>query len=266
MRTRFLLTTAGLVMAAGLLVGVPAALAQPSNDDFDTSTVISALPFSDTVDMTTATVAADDPNAPCASPFGATIWYSFTPSADTPVAFDTFGSNFLSSIAVYTGSRGALTFLGCSTLGTNYSGLHAVGGTTYHVMIASYLYYGTGLLQFRVRQGPTIGSFTIDSRASVNTASGVATVSGTATCDQDATVRVEGTLRQRINRVTVISGSFGLDAPCSPGGTRWSTKVIADNGPFGGGKAGADATASACLESIVCTSKSTTQNVTLRGH
>jgi hypothetical protein len=166
---------------------------------------------------------------------------------------------------VYTGSRGALTYLGCSTLGTNYSGLHAVGGTTYHVMISSYVYYGTGLLQFRARQGPTVGSFAVDPRASVNMASGVATVSGSATCDQDATARVEGTLRQRINRVTVISGSFSLDVACSPGGDRWSTRVIADNGPFGGGKAGADATATACLEGIVCTSKSSIQTVTLKG-
>jgi hypothetical protein len=149
---------------------------------------------------------------------------------------------------------------------TNYFGLNAAGGTTYHVMIASNLYYGSGLLQFRTRQGPTVESFRIDSAASVNTASGVATISGSVTCDQNATVRVSGTLRQRMNRVTVMSGSFDFDTPCSPGGARWSTTVIADNGPFGGGRAGADATATACLDGIVCTSKRTTQTVTLRGH
>jgi hypothetical protein len=41
--------------------------------------------------------------------------------------------------------------------------------------------------------------------------------------------------------------------------------VIADNGPFGGGKAEADATATACLDGIVCTSKTTIKTVTLRG-
>ena len=45
MRTRFFGTAAGLLLVAGLLFGVPAALAQPSNDDFDAATVISALPF-----------------------------------------------------------------------------------------------------------------------------------------------------------------------------------------------------------------------------
>jgi hypothetical protein len=266
MRTRFFGTAAGLLLVAGLLFGVPAALAQPSNDDFDAATVISALPFSDALDMTTATLAADDPSDHCADPLGATVWYTLTPSKDMPVAFDTFGSNFLSSIAVYTGSRGALTPLACSSLGTNSLGLNAAAGTTYHVMIASNIYYGTGsLLQFRARQGLTVESFTINSAAKVNTASGVATISGNATCDQNATATVSGTLRQRINRVTVMSGSFSLETPCSSGGVPWSTTVIADNGPFGGGKAGADATATACLDGIVCTSKTTTKTVTLRG-
>jgi len=265
MRTRSFGTAAGLLLVAGLLFCVPAALAQPSNDDFDAATVISTLPFSDALDMTTATLAADDPSDHCADPLGATVWYTLSPSADTPVAFDTFGSNFLSSIAVYTGSRGALTTLGCSSLGTNSFGLNASGGTTYHVMIASNLFFNTGsLLQFRARQGATVEAFAINS-ASVNHASGVATISGSATCDQNATATVSGTLRQRINRVTVITGTFSFETPCSPGGTPWSTRVIADNGPFGGGKAEADATATACLDGIVCTSKTTIKTVTLRG-
>src|SRR5947199_8167019 len=107
MRTNLFATGAGLLVAAGLLFGVPAALAQPSNDDFDSATVISALPFSDSVDMGTATVAADDPKPPCTNPLLSTVWYSFTPSQNVPLALDTFGSSVsFSSIAVYAGSRG----------------------------------------------------------------------------------------------------------------------------------------------------------------
>jgi len=37
------------------------------------------------------------------------------------------------------------------------------------------------------------------------------------------------------------------------------------SGPFGGGRAGADATATGCLDGIVCTSMRSIQTVTLRG-
>jgi hypothetical protein len=88
--SRFIIVlTATVALAVGL---AGAAQAAPSNDDFDSAAVISALPFSDTVDMTTASVAADDPSDPCANPLGATVWYTFAPSVNTPVAFDTFGS------------------------------------------------------------------------------------------------------------------------------------------------------------------------------
>jgi len=186
--------------------------------------------------MSTATVAADDPKPPCTNPLLSTVWYSFTPSQNVPLALDTFGSSVsFSSIAVYAGSRGALSLVGCSSLGTNSFGLQAVAGTI------------------------------IDTNESVNTASGMATVSGTATCDQTATASISGTLRQRLTRFLVVTGTFSLDTPCSPGGSPWSAKVVGDNGPFGGGRARVDATATACVDGIVCTSRSASQTVGLHG-
>ena len=119
-------------------------------------------------------------------------------------------------------------------------------------MITSNIYYGTGsLLQFRARQGLNSKSFTINTAAKVNTASGVATIySGNATCDQNATATVSGTLRQRINRVTVMTGGFSLETPCSPGGAPWSTTVISRQRAVRRGQGGGGL-ATACLDGIV---------------
>lgn len=245
----------------------------PPNDDFDSARPISALPFSDTVDATLATVADDDPPVRCLNGISNTVWYSFTPSRDMPVGLDTFGSSYTSSIAIFTGSRGALTFLGCSSMGQNYQGLQAIAGTTYHVMVSADTFnspYG-GMLQFHTRQGPTVTGFAINRSNSVNNASGVATISGTISCDLNATATMNGTLRQKLNRYTVITGTFSITTPCSPGGNAWSARVVGNNGPFGGGQAGVDATGTACLDpdgyggGIVCTSRSASQTVTLKG-
>jgi hypothetical protein len=61
-----------------------------------------------------------------------------------PVALDTFGTSFYTSMALSTGSRGALTNIDCSLLGQNYLGFQALAGVTYNIMIQDY--QGSGLL------------------------------------------------------------------------------------------------------------------------
>ena len=78
--------------AAPALAAVP-----PANDDFDQATVITATPFTDTVDTSAATMAADDPIT-CGPPSN-TMWYAFTPSANETVLADTGGSGFFSVIS-----------------------------------------------------------------------------------------------------------------------------------------------------------------------
>src|SRR5690242_13872828 len=89
-----------IVMAAILLVGIEATLAQPANDNFSTAKSISAVPFSDSVDITTATTEPDEPNL-CFST-QQTVWYSYTPLADAVVRADPNGSNFYdTAVTVY---------------------------------------------------------------------------------------------------------------------------------------------------------------------
>jgi hypothetical protein len=107
------------------------------NDDFDNAINISALPFSETQDTSTATSASDDPTT-CFN--NGSVWYQFTPPSDTTVAANTFGSDYDTTLAVFTGSRGTLELVpgGCND---DYTGLQsrvefdATGGTTYYFML-----------------------------------------------------------------------------------------------------------------------------------
>lgn len=80
-RTLSILTAA---LTFALCLAPSGVAARPTNDDFVNATVISGLPFSDTVDLTEATI---EPAEPIASPFqlGRTVWYSLTPTADAVV-------------------------------------------------------------------------------------------------------------------------------------------------------------------------------------
>lgn len=108
-----------------------------ANDEFENAVVIGALPFSDTRDTTGATSAADDPTT-CHN--NGSVWYQFTPPSDTTIMANTFGSDYDTTLAVFTGSRGALALVpnGCND---DFSGLqslvefNATGGTTYYFML-----------------------------------------------------------------------------------------------------------------------------------
>src|SRR5215471_12007102 len=125
------------ILSAGLgLFGPTTALAAPANDDFDAATTIGALPFSDSADTRSATAAADDPIS-CSN--NGSVWYSLTVSQSAVVTADTFGSNYDTVLSVFTGSRGALSLIGCNddTVGIQSRvTFSAAAGTTYFFMVA----------------------------------------------------------------------------------------------------------------------------------
>src|SRR6266545_3924344 len=85
-RRLVVVSVAGLLLA---LLHASAALAQPANDDFDSATVIAALPFSDSISTADATTAGDDPSC---TGNEHTVWYAFTPTQDGIIMADTVGS------------------------------------------------------------------------------------------------------------------------------------------------------------------------------
>jgi Zn-dependent metalloprotease/fibronectin type 3 domain-containing protein len=113
-----------------------------ANDDFDAATVISSLPYTDSVNTAGATTAADDPTFSCVSDKrNNSVWYRYTPDAATALTFNTTGSDYDTVLAVWTGSRGSLTSVACND---DSGGLQskvtfaASAGVTYSIEIASY--------------------------------------------------------------------------------------------------------------------------------
>jgi hypothetical protein len=132
-----------------------------ANDDFDDAVEINALPFTHNVNTSDATTAADDPADPedPAVCFigGHTVWYQFTPSKDIRINANTSGSDYDTGIAVFTGTRGALTMTGCNDdvlLGREIQSsvtFDAVAGETYFFMVGSFGNSPGGNLLFNLK-------------------------------------------------------------------------------------------------------------------
>jgi hypothetical protein len=152
-RTLVVVSVAGLLVA---LLSVSPALAQPANDDFDSATVIGALPFTDSISTADATTAGDDPFC---NGFEHTVWYAFTPTQDVVVRADTAGSDYATSLGVYTGSRGGLSQVECQSFPARVT-FTATANTTYFFMVASACCGGPGgSLVFRVNPPPANDDF-----------------------------------------------------------------------------------------------------------
>ena len=122
-----------LAAVATVLMPASAALAlPPGNDNFGSATVITSLPFSDSVDITEATTEPDEPQFCSFSQ--QTVWYSITPAADAVLRAETTGSIF-ETLNVYESvgaGFGGLNILGCATPGGGNSVAFSVrAGTTY---------------------------------------------------------------------------------------------------------------------------------------
>lgn len=121
-----------------LSVGSSPARAEAAlNDDFDNATLISGLPFTDSIDTSGSTNAGDDPQV-CGWPLRyATVWYSFTPVSDVLVKTDTSGSSYNVSVDVFTGARGSLSPFAYSCQSGSVS-FTATAGTTYYIMVSNF--------------------------------------------------------------------------------------------------------------------------------
>jgi hypothetical protein len=129
------LSCVAVALSLGGFVGTAYAATPPPNDLISGATVVSALPFTDTVDTTGATTDAVDAQANqlCGAPAtNNSVWYKFTAGpGDTLLAVDTTGSTFSSGVLIATGTAGALTTRAC---GPVTSKVAVASGTTYYVM------------------------------------------------------------------------------------------------------------------------------------
>jgi hypothetical protein len=213
-------------------------LAVPANDDFDAAVVITTLRFTDNLNTSEATSAADDPANDCVIG-GHTVWYKFTPSEDMRINANTFGSDYDTGIAVYTGARGALTQITCNDdavtgqfVQSNVN-FDAVAGQTYFFMVGSFGDSPGGNLVFNVDVSVDLG-LTIDPSGSVDAKTGVATIRGTITCAEPVSGTLDGSVQQRIGR-SLLNGGFFTFFECD-GVTPWEVQVSAFDGLFVAGR------------------------------
>jgi hypothetical protein len=201
----------------------------PPNDDFDSATVITALPFSESVDMRYATNAWDDPF--CATQYGPSIWYQFTAasSARLELTMNSYGT-----IGLYSGSRGALDELACANYWDGPLFFEAEAGRTYYISISASPYESA--LAVTLQEALAV-SVTIDPTGTFDMKAGTAAVSGTVTCSRPVTMHLQIQMTQPVGRVsTIIAGTILWEFSCD-GTTPWSVTLTPQSGKFAGGPA-----------------------------
>jgi hypothetical protein len=118
------------------------------NDVFANAVVIGNLPFSDEAVSLYASTETGEPEH-AGVPGGKSLWWRFTPAETMGVLIDTFGSDYDTTLGVYTGaSVDSLTRLAANDDAPDYFGLEsqvgfiAEAGVTYHIAVDGY--YGDG--------------------------------------------------------------------------------------------------------------------------
>jgi len=144
-----------LALAFSLAGFSPALAAPPANDNFADAEAIPVLPFSDSVDITEATIEPNEPQNCSNSPN--TVWYSFTPSANAVVSADMAGSSFVDAavLSIYQdgGSGiGSLIILQCTYYG-NSAIFNVQAGITYYIQAGS-VNTGGGDLHLNLQEIP----------------------------------------------------------------------------------------------------------------
>jgi hypothetical protein len=122
-------------VALGMITPGVAHAAPPSNDDFDASAPITALPFTAQVDRTEATRAPDDPANCVQRPADGSVWFHHTATENGIVRVSTDGSDLDVKLSVLIGSRGDLRSVGCSGPDTPLT-FRMTAGQTYYFMAA----------------------------------------------------------------------------------------------------------------------------------
>jgi hypothetical protein len=146
MTTRtFLVAVAALSLFVSSLFAfapAPASAAAPSNDDFNSATEITSLPFSQTIDPSEATTAIDDPYG-CSNNYR-TVWYRLTPTAPARIVLSTTDYPYATAMSAWTGARGTLSQVACNMMTyppASFTSFNAVAGQTYYIMLSGTYWY-----------------------------------------------------------------------------------------------------------------------------
>jgi subtilisin-like proprotein convertase family protein len=147
--------------------------ANVANDAFGGAIAISALPFTDGQITAGATTAGNDPviTGGCGGPSVPTnsnsVWYSYTPPANTLLRLSTVGSLYDTVITVFTGTKGALQQVACDDqgggLGTSLiPALYMEAGTTYYIEVTDWNVPSGGALVINLDTPPLNVDYDLD--------------------------------------------------------------------------------------------------------
>lgn len=137
-RGRIAVVTVLIAALATVVPGVAHAAAPPANDDFDSSAVVTSLPFTAQEDTGAATKAADDPGWCSGYAAAGTVWFRYTATQDGLLRATTAGSDHRTLLSANTGSRGGLQNVAdACDYGTGPTiTFRATAGTTYSFLVA----------------------------------------------------------------------------------------------------------------------------------
>jgi photosystem II stability/assembly factor-like uncharacterized protein len=197
----------------------------PANDNFANATAIKAVPFTDTVDNSSATTEITDPTPPCITNSTnlrtKTVWYVYTAGGNGAVTIDTIGSSYDTTLSVWTASGGVGASLQFTNVACNDDIIRGVAtqsrltfnasaGITYYVMIAPFGPPDTP-------QDQAGGKTVINVTTSVNpSALGATPVLGTVTPGNSADFAITNTPQPGVNATLTLTCS-GLPAGVSCG-------------------------------------------------
>lgn len=157
----------------------------PPNDDFDYALAASGASYSDYENTINATTAGDDPSFVCGAYHNGqgshSVWYTIASAYNRVLTADTLTSSYDTVLAVWTGSRGALSLAACNddTGGTLQSLTQVAlqAGTLYHIEALGYS-SNSGALNFATNLGPICPDFVAPAGVGVEDISAIASLWG----------------------------------------------------------------------------------------
>jgi len=239
---RYSVAAVMVILVAGMGVGTAGAT-PPSNDTEAGAIEIGSLPFTHSMDTSDAN--ADGPRI-CSN--RASVFYEFTPNTTSRVQVDLIGSQYDTTLGVYTRSHdGDAHRVECNNYRFNFTAgvrFRAQAGVTYFLMVAECCgHRGRGggplVLTATTVTNVALGYAFQLAGGTVDPATGLATLTGTMTCNERSAGYREMTIRQLRQGIFVARAYFYVYVECTPDiPAEWSVEVDTETGiAFGSGSA-----------------------------
>ena len=244
-------TLVAVIAASGLIATATARAQTPANDDITQAVHVEALPFSHTVDLSSATESTSDLDCSGLADTH-TVWYRVVADEGVRLGLRVQTEVPEVSVAVGTGEPGSLSLVRCTFSST--TAFDAAAGVPYYIQLATAGETEGGPVTLSVEAVEPLAVDVSFARQVQRDAGGIITVTGTIRCSRatppGSELVVQGTLVQGDARGWLVPVHF-TDG-CGKRPQRWRTAVqLLSPTSFTDGRAELTATAFAC-DPFVC--------------